>query len=91
MTTILLLLMTLAQCGPAGCSRPQPILPTPTRPAYVAVPAWTPLGPDWGWHWATYDGRVIPLWGYHSDPQTVVFDPKLPANAVMIAYSRTIN
>jgi len=86
MTAILLLLTTLGQCGPAGCSRTQP--PPPPPPAYVTVPSWSPQGPDWGWHWATYEGRVIPLWGYHPDPWTVAFDPKLPANVAMIAYPR---
>jgi hypothetical protein len=68
-SSLLLSLAMLGQCGPWGCSRP--VAPQPI----VQAPA-----PDWGWYQVVYGGRIVWVWGYHTDPTTIRFCPAVPSH-----------
>lgn len=100
MLSMMIVILTLAQCGPAGCPfRPQPIpqaasivmpIPQPIpQPAVESAPyAEIEVNPDWGWYFVSHENLVFPVWGYHVDQRTVRWSPSLPANAAVLAHAR---
>jgi hypothetical protein len=67
-----------------------PPAPTPQAPPVSAGPLPVPPERDYGYHLVEYEGMIFPVWGYHTSPKKVRWNPADLVNKDQIARARSL-